>query len=97
MKKIVLVLMVLFCICFTSNTFAFDVHDNVGGYDNLEMVRLYDMSDYQFAYIGNIRTMKLHVPGCRYAARTSYQNLIGFGSRNSAIKLGFKPCGYCKP
>lgn len=62
-----------------------------------EYTYLYTMADYQFAYIGNIRTMKLHVPGCRHAASTTYQNLVGFGSRQAAINLGFVPCKVCKP
>ncbi len=97
MKKMLRIFVLTLCLCSTSSVFAFDIQSDVGGYNGIELVRLYDMSDYQFAYIGNIRTMKLHVPGCRYAAKTSYQNLIGFGSRSSAIRLGFTPCGFCKP
>ena len=65
--------------------------------EEYQYVKLFDMSDYQFAFVGNIKTMKLHVPGCRYAAKTEYKNLIGFGSRNSAILLGFSPCKVCRP
>lgn len=58
---------------------------------------LYDMSKYHFAYIGNFRSMKLHLPECRYASSISSYNLIGFFSRDTAIEMGFVPCRYCNP
>ena len=58
---------------------------------------LYDTPNYHFAYIGNFRSMKLHLSECRYASSISRHNLIGFGSRDTAIEMGFVPCRYCNP
>lgn len=38
---------------------------------------LYDTPNYHFAYIGNFRSMKLHLSECRYASSISRHNLIG--------------------
>ncbi|HDZ23972.1 MAG TPA: hypothetical protein ENH70_05470 [Desulfobacteraceae bacterium] len=38
-----------------------------------------------------------HRPDCRQAQRISPQNVIGFDSRDEAVKSGRRPCGVCGP
>ncbi len=46
-------------------------------------------------YHGNIKSRKLHRPGCRYY---SCKNCTAvFGPRQEAIRVGYAPCGVCKP
>ena len=47
------------------------------------------------AYHGNAGSHTFHQPGCRYYNCKSCT--VMFGSREEAIKAGFKPCGICNP
>ena len=40
---------------------------------------------------------KFHRPDCKWAMKISQRNLIKFKTREDAIKVGFKPCGVCRP
>jgi micrococcal nuclease len=46
-------------------------------------------------YHGNAKSMVFHKFGCKYY--DCRDCIIAFRDRESAIKAGYKPCGYCKP
>lgn len=46
-------------------------------------------------YIGNKRSLKFHLPSCRY--QPAQKNRIYFSTREQAIAEGFVPCKVCKP
>lgn len=48
-------------------------------------------------YIGNGRTGKFHIQGCRAEQRMSESNRIYLNSRDDAIRQGFIPCQICHP
>ena len=51
----------------------------------------------QVAYIGNRRTMKFHRPDCESVADMAEANKVPLGSREDAIRMGYVPCGRCRP
>lgn len=49
-------------------------------------------------YVFNIGSKKFHLPECSSVKTISEQNRQDFyGTRESAVSLGFSPCGICKP
>lgn len=46
-------------------------------------------------YIGNKRSLKFHLPTCRYLP--AEKNQVLFKSRDAAINEGYVPCKVCKP
>ena len=48
-------------------------------------------------YIGNRKTMKFHRKECESVMDMSDKNKVPLSSRDDAIKMGFQPCGRCKP
>lgn len=46
-------------------------------------------------YIGNKRSLKFHLPSCRYPP--AEKNRVYFDTREAAINAGFVPCKVCKP
>lgn len=48
-------------------------------------------------YIGNTRTGKFHIQGCRAEQRMNESNRIYLNSRDDAIRQGFIPCQICHP
>ena len=54
-------------------------------------------STIQVAYIGNRKTMKFHRPECDSIADMAEANKVPLGSREDAIRMGYVPCGRCKP
>ncbi len=48
-------------------------------------------------YVGNSRTGKFHIQGCRAERRMSESNRIYIESRDEAINRGFVPCLICHP
>lgn len=46
-------------------------------------------------YIGNKRSLKFHLPTCRYLP--AEKNRVYFKTRDEAINEGFVPCKVCKP
>lgn len=48
-------------------------------------------------YVGNIRTGKFHVRGCRAERRMNESNRVYFNSRDEAINKGYVQCRICYP
>ncbi|MGI9952491.1 thermonuclease family protein [Moorellaceae bacterium AZ2] len=46
-------------------------------------------------YIGNSRSKVFHLPTCEWAQKIAPQNRVEFGSREEAIKAGYRPCKVC--
>ena len=51
----------------------------------------------EFAYFGSRKSNVFHAPNCQYVQRIKSGNVVGFRSRDEAIKMGFRPCRVCKP
>lgn len=47
--------------------------------------------------IGNQRSMRFHLPLCKFGKKTSQKNRVVFGSMYDAFYMGFAPCNKCKP
>lgn len=48
-------------------------------------------------YVGSIQSDKYHSPSCRHAKNILEVNEIWFDTIEEAKKLGYQPCGVCKP
>lgn len=48
-------------------------------------------------YVGSIDSDKYHNHSCRFAKKILSNNLIGFDSKEEAKRLGYSPCGVCRP
>lgn len=48
-------------------------------------------------YIGNRNSMKLHSLQCESVKDMAEKNKVPLSTREDAIKMGFQPCGRCKP
>jgi len=51
----------------------------------------------QYAYVASVQREVFHKPSCRWAGKISPGNLIGFNSKDEAIRSGRRPCKVCKP
>ena len=51
----------------------------------------------QYQYVASRRSRVFHKPDCSSALRISPKNLVGFNSRDAAIRSGKRPCKRCKP
>jgi hypothetical protein len=51
----------------------------------------------EYAYVASAQREVFHQPDCEWAKKISHQNLVGFKSREDAIKSGRRPCKVCKP
>lgn len=49
------------------------------------------------AFVGNIKSKKLHRPDCRHAVGSSYDNRMEFTSLRQALDAGYIPCKICNP
>ena len=49
--------------------------------------------DCSYAYIGNLRSHKLHVPSC--GSLPSGKNRVYFDTYEEAVSAGYTPCGNC--
>ena len=54
-------------------------------------------SYYDYAYIGNRKTKKLHKSSCSSVRDMNEGNKVGFDSRSEAINAGYTPCQRCHP
>jgi hypothetical protein len=66
--------------------------------DGKEMGRVTQMlavGDHPF--MGNRRTLEVHVPDCEWAAKTSGHNKVAYESIERALKHGYNGCAYCLP
>ena len=48
-------------------------------------------------YIGNRKSMKFHRMDCESVMDMAEKNKVPLSTREDAIKMGFQPCGRCKP
>ena len=48
-------------------------------------------------YVASKNSRVFHRPDCKWAKRISPKNLIGFKSREEAVKSGRRPCRSCRP
>ena len=53
------------------------------------------MAEYE--YVASKNSNVFHKPDCRWAKKISSENLVGYNSREEAIKAGKRPCRWCKP
>lgn len=51
----------------------------------------------QYAYVASIHSEVFLRPSCRWVRKIKPANLIGFKTREEAIKSGRRPCKVCKP
>jgi len=51
----------------------------------------------EWKYVASKNSNVFHRPECKWAKRISPKNLIGFKSREEAIRNGRRPCRSCKP
>jgi hypothetical protein len=50
-----------------------------------------------YKYVASKNSKDFHKPGCRWAKRIKPENLVGYSSKNEAIKAGKRPCKQCNP
>ena len=48
-------------------------------------------------YVASNNSDIFHKPGCRWAKNIAPENLVTYESREQAIKVGKRPCKWCKP
>jgi len=54
--------------------------------------------DVEAKYVLNIKSWKFHDPDCPGLAQMNAKNRENYdGSRSDLVKLGYEPCGTCKP
>ncbi len=51
----------------------------------------------EYKYVASKNSKVFHKPGCSWAKRIKPENLVGYNSRDEAIKAGKRPCKMCNP
>ncbi|MBI4355878.1 MAG: hypothetical protein HY597_05495 [Candidatus Omnitrophica bacterium] len=51
----------------------------------------------EFVLFGSSKSNKFHRPTCQYVQRIKEGNLVGFRSREEALRMGYVPCKVCRP
>jgi len=51
----------------------------------------------KYKYVASKNSKVFHKPECHWAKRIKPENLVGYSSRDEAIKAGKRPCKICKP
>ena len=54
-----------------------------------------EVAEYQ--YVASLNSEVFHKPTCRWVKKIYESNLIGFKTRDEAVKSGRRPCKVCKP
>jgi hypothetical protein len=49
------------------------------------------------SFVGSSKSPVFHKAGCSSVSKVSAKNLVAYGSRDAAIKVGKRPCGKCDP
>lgn len=62
-----------------------------------EGTRISQTEVVQYKYVASALREPFHSPACKWAKRISPDNLIGFKTRDEALKSGRRPCKVCKP
>lgn len=65
----------------------------VDGKEMGRVTRMLAVGDYPF--MGNRRTLEVHVPACEWALKTSGRNKVAYESVERALKHGYNGCRYC--
>ena len=55
------------------------------------------MTVAEYEYVASKNSEVFHRPECSSAKRIKPENLVGYNSKNEAIRAGKKPCKRCKP
>lgn len=48
-------------------------------------------------FCGSSKSNKYHLPSCTWAQKISSANKVWFKTKEEAKKMGYQPCGVCKP
>jgi len=51
----------------------------------------------EYKYVASKNSKIFHKPECRWAKRIKPENLVGYNSKDEALKAGKRPCKLCKP
>jgi hypothetical protein len=51
----------------------------------------------KYQYVASKNSNVFHKPDCRWAQKISPTNLVGYNSRDEAIRAGKRPCKWCNP
>jgi hypothetical protein len=51
----------------------------------------------QFQFVASRNSSVFHRPDCRWAQNIAEKNLVGFRTRDEAVRAGKRPCKSCKP
>ena len=51
----------------------------------------------EYEYVASKNSNVFHKPDCRWAKKISPKNLVGYDTKDEAIKAGKRPCRGCKP
>ena len=51
----------------------------------------------EYEYVASKNRKVFHKPECNWAKRIKPENLVGYNSKDEAIKAGKRPCKLCKP
>jgi hypothetical protein len=51
----------------------------------------------KYKYVASKNSKVFHKPTCSSAKRIHTENLVGYGSRTEALRVGKRPCKLCKP
>jgi len=51
----------------------------------------------EYGYVASKNSNIFHKPECSWAKRIKPENLVGYNSKDEAIKAGKRPCKRCKP
>jgi hypothetical protein len=54
-------------------------------------------SAVKYKYVASKKSKVFHKSDCRWVERIKKENLVGYSSREEAIKAGKRPCKRCKP
>jgi len=61
-----------------------------------EKVKLTEQQQ-KYKYVASKNSGVFHKPGCSWAQRIKKENLVGYNTREEAIKAGKRPCKRCNP
>lgn len=56
-----------------------------------------DQDQVKQVFVGSRHSNVYHLPTCSAARRIKPENLIGFKSREEAVRAGYRPCKICRP
>lgn len=67
----------------------------IDGKEMGRVTRLLAVGDHPF--LGNSRTLEVHVANCEWAAKTSKRNKVAYQGVERALKQGYNGCRFCLP